>query len=164
MVVIGRGISVDEGKIQFFSSSSIELALETVAKNLTKFTMELYVDFSEIKNYKDKYEEIYSKLFKEYTGEERENNKNSDYSDVICHVKSINEDSEIFFDTFSTYEDAIEFIDEFNHASNNGESASAQVLVNLSEIQDYKEKYDEFYSLMLDSYKKNRTTKEKDAL
>jgi len=163
MVVIGRGISIDEENVQFFSSNSIEAALETVAKNSTKFTMELYVDFSEIKNYKEKYEEIYSKLFTEYTGEARDD-KNSDYRDVICHVKSIDEDSQVTFDTFSTYQDAIEFIDEFTHNSNRGESSSDQVLVNLSEVQDYKEKYDEFYALMIESYKNNRTTKEKDAL
>ena len=116
-----------------------------------KDDIEALIDASEIKHYKDKYEEIYNLLFNSYSGE---NAKKIDKEDISYTVKYISKSGDILSISADSFEIAQEIAREM-------ENSSVQILVNLSNVQDYKEKYDEFYNIMLNSYRKDKDNKVK---
>ena len=116
------------------------------------FSIEMLVDFSELKNYKEKYQEIYSTLFSSYTNQDSKSSENST-EEIVFTVKYIKND-EIKSVTKVGLEKALALLSNLNT------DYTSQLLVNIGEVQDYKEKYDEFYSLMLSNFQKKNNVKE----
>jgi len=119
-------------------------------------SVEILVNFAELKNYKSKYEEIYATLFKTYA-EKESVPVNYSFEDILFTLSvPINGKKDLFrFHSFNSLDKVMEFIEE--DIFDNEESC--QILVNISEIKDYKEKYDEFYNLMIEHFKDSKNGK-----
>lgn len=150
MIVVSKIIDSD-GEEHFYSHENEEQALQTL--ELYDKDYELLVDFAELKNYKAKYEEIYKVLFESFT--QKEKKVETVFENTFFTVKYIHSDEQAKGKTFTSLEQATEWIDEMNRSSD--EYFSAQILVNIAEIKDYKDKYEEFYQLMLENYKKEES-------
>jgi len=111
-----------------------------------KVDIEVLVDYSEVKKYKTKYEEIYNVLFENISDKKRENENRGEY--IVFTVKFVSNYGEITSESTTEEDTAMEMVDNYE--------GSSQILVNIAEVKDYKEKYDEFYEFMLNNFKKSK--------
>ena len=147
--------TIEKDRQEFYTCESEEDAIEVLRNFDDHEDAEFLVDIAEVKNYKEKYEEIYALLFSEYADKDREV-KLVDTERMVVQVKYHSVDYEAQrIKTFSSINEANTFIE--NECME--DDFSAQMLVNISEVKDYKEKYDEFYGLMIDSYKSKKGRK-----
>lgn len=151
MIVIAKIVKYEEHPT-FMTFSNEEEAYSYVREAYE--SIDLLVDIAEVKHYKSRYDEIYKTLFKSFTG--NESSLYSSYTtDIPVHVKYVNDElKEERISSFENLGDAETFIEEKSQESNN---FSCQVLVNISEVKDYKEKYEEFYEKMFNSYLENKS-------
>ena len=138
---------LDEGtKWMTFNHEEEALAYMTMYENdeKQKDDIEVLIDYSEIKHYKEKYDEIYKILMESYT--DKEYNSEIKNDKIIYIHKFITSSDDIKSISFTSYEDIAASIRK-------KDTSTSQILVNISELQDYKEKYDEFYTIILNKYK-----------
>jgi len=153
-MIIYAKYSDDKGFQKLTSYSSEEYIDD--AMNLAD-SVEILVDFAELKNYKSKYEEIYSVLFKNYVNSDSFLTPGYSFQDILFTLcVPINEKKDVFhFRSFNSLDKVMDFVEE--DIFDNEESC--QILVNIAEIKDYKEKYDEFYNLMIEHFKDSKDGK-----
>ena len=144
MVVIAK---ITTGKkINFVTFQNEEDGFDFLQENSGTADIELLVDVSEVKHYKDRYFEAYKSLFCKFS----KNPVISENKDeLITSVKYYSYMDNIEkMKTFSSFQKATDFIDE--ELLDTEDYGSIQVLVNIAQVLDYKEKYDEFYNLLLE--------------
>jgi cold shock CspA family protein len=158
MFVIGKYF--DEKKnIKFVTFADQRDAFGFIEENSGSLDIELFVNISEVQHYRDRYFEGYKVLFSNFSSNEI---PDEILDDMVTSVKFYDiQDNIERFKSFSCYEDAKEFIDD--ELSDIDRFGGTQLLVNISQVLDYKEKYEQFYQLLLDkTIDRNLSEKDKD--
>lgn len=151
MIVIAKIVTNKD--ISFTTFENEEKASDFVSDNSGLEDIELFVDVSVVKHYKDRYFEAYKTLFASFSPDTKISINDKDDT-FITSVKYENISEGVDrLKTFSSYKNATDFIDD--ELADLDDFGAIQVLVNISQVLDYKEKYNEFYKLLLENSNNN---------